>query len=74
MALFAIINNDHVSNIIIAETKEIAEMISGGMAVEYNENDYVCIGFEYKNKKIVAPPLPDPVLSELVNEDQSKVD
>lgn len=59
MALFAIINNNHVSNIIIAETKEIAEMISDGIAVEYNENDYVCIGMEYKNKKFIVPPLPE---------------
>jgi len=34
MALFAIINNNRVSNVIIAETKEIAELVSDGVAVD----------------------------------------
>lgn len=66
MALFAIINNDRVSNVIIAETKEIAELVSDGTAVEYQTNDYVFIGMEYKDEKfIVPPPPPLPDLSEI---------
>lgn len=66
MALFAIINNDRVSNVIIAETKEIAELVSGGPAVEYQPNDYVFIGMEYKDGQfIVPPPSPMPDLPQV---------
>jgi len=58
MALFAIINNDKVSNVIIAENKEIAELVSNGVAVEYQPDDYVFIGMEYKNGEFIVPPLP----------------
>ena len=58
MALFAIINNDKVSNVIIADTKEIAELVSGSTAVEYQPNDYVFIGMEYKDGQFIVPPSP----------------
>lgn len=58
MALFAIINNDRVSNVIIADTKEIAELVSGSTAVEYQPNDYVFIGMEYKDGQFIVPPPP----------------
>ncbi len=56
MALFAIINNDKVSNVIIAETQEIAELVSGSTAVEYQPNDYVFIGMEYTDGQFILPP------------------
>ena len=58
MALFAIINNNRVSNGIIAETKEIAELVSDGTAVEYQPDDYVFIGMEYKDGQFILPPPP----------------
>jgi hypothetical protein len=58
MALFAIINNDKVSNVIIAETKEIAELVSNGIAVEYQPDDYVFIGMEFKDGEFILPPPP----------------
>ena len=49
-----------MANIIIAETKEIAELVTGGIAVEYQPTDYVTIGLEYKNGAIIPPPPPPP--------------
>jgi hypothetical protein len=58
MALFAIIQNDKVANIIIADTKEIAELVTGNLAVEFQPTDYVIIGLEYKNGSFIVPPPP----------------
>lgn len=50
MKNFAAIQSGKVFNILIADTKEIAEQLTGKTCVEYNpEVDTPCIGEPYKN-------------------------
>lgn len=44
MANFAVINDGKVSNIIVADTKEIAEEVTGSTCVEYTDETPVHIG------------------------------
>ena len=39
MANFAVINGGKVSNIIVADTKEIAEEVTGQLCVEYTDSE-----------------------------------
>jgi hypothetical protein len=52
---FAVINNNIVENIIIADTLEIAEVVTGKTCVEYNDNNPAGIGWTYDGEKFVAP-------------------
>jgi hypothetical protein len=47
MKKFAVINNDMVSNIIIADSIEDAELATNASCVEYTDSDYVYIGQKY---------------------------
>ena len=58
MANFAVIKNNILSNLIIADSLEIAESVTGNKCVEYNEeNDYVFIGSTYDGTSFI-PPAP----------------
>lgn len=52
---FAVLTNDIVSNVIIAETKEIAEAITGTTCVEYTDENPVLIGWSYDGTNFTAP-------------------
>lgn len=61
MARFAVLINNVVSNIIIADTKEIAEELTGLTCIEYtNENpvhfDYIWNGSEF------IEPIPEEII------------
>lgn len=59
MAYFAVINEGIVENVIVADSKEIAEEVTKKQCVEYNwETDDVAIGYSYTNGKIVVPKAP----------------
>ena len=54
MANFAVIENNILTNLIIADTLEIAESLTGNKCVEYNEeNDYVLIGSKYDGTNFI---------------------
>ena len=63
MSNFAVIEDGIVTNVIVAETKEIAEEATGKMCVESVEGNYAYIGLGYDsttgifegNKKEVLP-------------------
>lgn len=44
MSTFAVINGGKVSNIIVADTKEIAEEVTGQLCVEYTDESPAHIG------------------------------
>jgi hypothetical protein len=60
MKSFALINEKIVENIVVAETKEVAEEISGLVAVELNGNDIAHIGLGFDGKVFEQPPVVDP--------------
>lgn len=55
MRNFAVINGDMVSNIIVADTLEIAELVTGSKCVEYTEENPAGIGWSYIDGAFVAP-------------------
>ena len=57
MAKFAVIHNNSVSNIIVSETRDMAEQLTGTLCVEYQEGDHVTIGmlFEPETETLAEP-------------------
>ena len=55
MSNFAEIKNNVIVNIIIAETKEIAEMVTGGTCIEYTGESPIGIGWGYDGETFTAP-------------------
>jgi hypothetical protein len=49
MAKFAVIINNIVDNVILADTKEVAEEVTGHTCVEYTEENPAIIGLGYAN-------------------------
>jgi hypothetical protein len=55
MATFAEIKDGVVTNLIVADTKEIAEMVTGLTCVEYTPEDDVAIGGTYDGSVFTHP-------------------
>ena len=55
MANFAEIKDGAVTNVIVADTKEIAEQVTGLTCVEYTEDMNVKIGWEYDGSNFIDP-------------------
>jgi hypothetical protein len=47
MKKFAVIQDSIVANIIVAESQEIAEQLTGFTCVEYTDENPACIGLSY---------------------------
>jgi len=59
MAYFATLDeNNKVTNIIVADSQEIAEEITGVPCVEYTEKNPAIIGLSYSNGIFEQPPMP----------------
>jgi hypothetical protein len=52
---YAVINNNTVINIIVADTQEIAELITGQSCIEYTDETPVNIGWVYNGTTFEAP-------------------
>lgn len=61
MATFAVLNNGQVMNVIIADTKEIAEQVTNHTCVEYTESNPAAIGHIYDEATVTfsAPVVED---------------
>jgi histidinol dehydrogenase len=55
---FAVITGDEVLNIIVAETKEIAESVTSLTCVEIEESSPVAIGTKYDGENFIFPAGP----------------
>ena len=51
----AVIENNKVTNLIVADTKETAEQITGFMCIEYTDVHSVGIGWTYNGSTFEAP-------------------
>lgn len=60
MATFAVLNGDTVINIIIADTKEIAEEVTNSTCVEYTTENPAGIGWTYDGSVFIAPVVETP--------------
>lgn len=55
MATFAVIENEKVINVIIAESKTVAEELTGKVCAEYTNEDPAGIGWTYDGTNFIAP-------------------
>jgi hypothetical protein len=55
MANYAVIENDIVTNTIVADSLEIAQAATQKLCVEYDESNIAAIGYEYKNGEFINP-------------------
>ncbi len=55
----AVIENGIVENIIVAESVEVAEQITGKECVEYSVEDNPAIGFGWDGTSFEQPPTPE---------------
>jgi hypothetical protein len=55
MANYAVINDNIVENIIVADTKEIAEQVTGKECIEYTDSNPVGIDWTYSDGVFTAP-------------------
>jgi hypothetical protein len=60
MATFAVLENNLVNNIIIADSKEIAEEVTNSTCVEYTAENPVGIGWTYDGSVFTAPVVEEP--------------
>lgn len=58
MPNFAVINNNQVINLIICESKELAESITNFLCIEYTSENPTDIGWNYDGTKFVNPNAP----------------
>jgi hypothetical protein len=63
MANFAVIVENVVVNVIVADTKEIAELVTSETCVEYTEENPAGIGYTYENGTFIYPSQP-PIIEE----------
>ena len=55
MATFAVLNGNIVENIIVADTKEVAELVSRLTCVEYTSENPAVIGGTYDGSTFTNP-------------------
>lgn len=55
MATFAVIKDGTVNNVIVADTKEIAETVTGLTCIEYTDENRAGIGWTYDGAEFTAP-------------------
>lgn len=55
MPSYAVLSNDVVINTMIADSKELAESLTGGTCVEFTVKDTVQVGFVYDGTTFKAP-------------------
>lgn len=55
MANFAVIENEKVLNTIVADSKAIAEEVTGKICVEFTKENPACIGFGYDGTTFEQP-------------------
>jgi hypothetical protein len=60
MANYAVIKDGIVTNVIIAESQEIAELVTGRICVEYTDENPATIGWFYNGISFIAPVIEEP--------------
>jgi hypothetical protein len=55
---FAVIENNVVTNVIVADTKEIAEEVLGKVCIEYTDTNPAGIGWTWDGSKFTKPEEP----------------
>lgn len=61
MATFAVLSGNTVSNVIVADSKEIAELVTRAECIEYNTDNPAAIGDTWDGEKFVKPVVEEPI-------------
>jgi hypothetical protein len=57
---FAVMSNNIVTNLIVADSKEIAEEATGLICIEYTTDNLAHVGFGYDGTTFEQPIEPEP--------------
>lgn len=60
MANYAVIEGNVITNVIVADTKEVAEQVTNSTCVEYTVENPAGIGWTYDGEKFIAPVVEQP--------------
>lgn len=60
MTTFAVMSGNFVSNVIVADSKEIAEEATGTVCIEYDEINQAGLGWSHDGEKFNPPTLEEP--------------
>jgi hypothetical protein len=60
MKTYAVIQNNKVINVIVADSKEIAEEVTNFTCIEYTSDSGVGIGWTYDGTNLVPPVIEEP--------------
>ena len=70
MKYFAVLNgNNEAVNLIVSESKEIAEEVIGMTCQEYNPEEFIAIGFQWDGEKFNPPPMPPEMIEDLAQQE-----
>lgn len=61
MKTFAVIEDNKVINVIIADSKEIAEETTGKLCIEYTEENPAGIDWDYDGVSFIPPIVEQPI-------------
>ena len=62
MAIYAVIENNTVINVIVADSKEIAEEVTGKLCIKSTQDNGAGIGFAFDGEKFINPaPIQEPI-------------
>lgn len=64
MANYAVIEDNKVVNIIVADSKDLAETITGKLCIEYTDEKPAGIDWTYNGSEFIAPEPVVPVTAE----------
>lgn len=65
MAYFAVIENNVVENVIVADSLEIAQSVTGKLCIEYTMENPTGIGWTWDGERFIKPrPYPSWILGE----------
>jgi hypothetical protein len=54
MAIYAVVENNTVMNIIVADSKEIAEKVTGKLCIESTQENTAVLGCEFDGEKFIV--------------------
>ena len=60
MTTFAVMSGNFVSNVIVADSKEIAEEATGAVCIEYDEINQAGLGWSHDGEKFNPPMIQEP--------------
>lgn len=67
---FAVLNGNVVENVIVADSKETAEMLTNGVCIEYTDENPAGVGwtYDFENQTFTSPFIQEVILDEVADD------